>query len=80
VMTNCTFSPMGGMEGQAPWQKKTKKEGTSLRTPTPTMSDASTPVVSSSSLPAISVAAITSSFPDASGDTCFGDFSCASLS
>ncbi|KIJ09405.1 hypothetical protein PAXINDRAFT_17503 [Paxillus involutus ATCC 200175] len=67
------------MEGQAPWQKKKKKEGTSSGTPTPTVSGTSTPAVTSSSLPAISAATITSSFPDASNDAFFGDLSCASV-
>ncbi|KAF8836927.1 hypothetical protein BDN67DRAFT_910177, partial [Paxillus ammoniavirescens] len=76
------FSLGGGMESQAPWQKKKKKDGAlSLGTLTPPMSGTSTPVVSSSPLPAVSAAAMTSAFASAAEDAkaLLGDLSCASI-
>ncbi|KIK96478.1 hypothetical protein PAXRUDRAFT_138349 [Paxillus rubicundulus Ve08.2h10] len=63
------FSPGGGMEGQAPWQKKRKKDNT------PTSSGASTPTVTTSSLPSVPVAtaAVTAAFPDVSNGVFLSD-------
>ncbi|KAF9227041.1 hypothetical protein BS17DRAFT_860915 [Gyrodon lividus] len=75
------FSSGGGMEGQAPWQKKKKRDGASSSgTPTPAASGTSTPITPPAHLPAMSATAVASSFVMPEGAQSFlGDLSCASI-